>query len=539
MTPDATAEHHASLAVTYGTPLYVYDLDRVRRAADDLTGTLPSPSTLLYSLKANPHPDLVRELLARGARPEISSSGELAAAIEAGGSPSEFFYTGPGKTAEEIALAIDAGVRTFSVESPRDLHRVAAVARTRAVVVDALLRVNGSEAAGGAGMRMTGEASQFGTDVEVLRARREELHGPEVEGVRLAGFHFYPLTNASDEDVLVAELLGSVALAAALEDEIGVEVRVLDLGGGFGCPFARPGERPAYPGLRAKLEAGLDERFPGWRDGAPQVYFESGRHLVGDAGTLLTAVSDVKTSRDTRFAVLDSGIHHLGGLSGIGRLLPLSAVPTLVTGPDVDDGATAQPTKLVGPLCTPADTLGRGAPDLPPLESGDILAVPNVGAYGATASLLGFLSRPGAAEVVVRGGTVVSASRLTLVRASVEPRQTASDDIGAGPEAVVPEAALVDTVSGPAIGDVTVGRPWDDRFVPVLVEVLPRLAEQSALEPGSSLRSVGLDSLAMVDLLVRLEEEYGVSIPDDALDRDAFDTPGSLWQVLEGARRSG
>ena len=74
MTPYTTAERHASLAATYGTPLYVYDLDRVCRAADDLSGALPAPSTLLYSLKANPHPDVLRELLARGARPEISSS---------------------------------------------------------------------------------------------------------------------------------------------------------------------------------------------------------------------------------------------------------------------------------------------------------------------------------------------------------------------------------------------------------------------------------------------------------------------------------
>ena len=405
------------------------------------------------------------------------------------------------------------------------------------MVVDALLRVNGSEASGGAGMRMTGEASQFGTDVDVLRERRGELRGPDLDGVRLAGFHFYPLTNASDEDVLVGELLSSIAMAATLEYQLGIEVRVLDLGGGFGCPFARPGERPTYPGLRAKVEAGLDERFPGWRDGAPQVLFESGRHLVGDAGTLLTTVSDVKTSRETRFAVLDSGIHHLGGLSGIGRLLPLSAVPTLVGGDDTSAGERV-PTRLVGPLCTPADTLGRGAPELPPLQAGDVLAVPNVGAYGATASLLGFLSRPGAGEVVLRDGAVVSATRLALVRTAITARTEVDSAIYEGQAAdVLAESptAPADAVPAPRTGS----EPWDERFVPVLHSVLPRLDATHGVSPDTSLRSAGLDSLAMVDLLVRLEEEYGVSIPDDALEGPVFETPGALWEVVDGVQRSG
>ena len=504
---------HTSLIADYGSPLYRYDLDVVDQARADLQAALPTGATVLYSLKANPHVDVVRALLAGGCHPELSSTGELAVALEAGADPAECFYTGPGKTAEEITTALAAGVGTFSVESITDLHRVASVARALGRVVDCLLRVNGGEAPSGAGMRMTGEASQFGSDIEVLVERRAELSGAAVEGVNVVGFHFYPLTNAADEAGLLAELLGSIRTAARLRTELGLTVRLLDLGGGFACPFARAGERPRYTGLREPLEAELDEHFAGWRDGDVRVFFESGRHLVGTSGTLFCTVSDVKDSRGARFTVLDTGINHLGGLSGIGRLLPLSAVPEPAD--ESERSGVAEKVRLVGPLCTPADTLGRGAPELPAPYPGQVLAVPNVGAYGATASLIGFLSRPAAAEVAVRGDEVVSATRLTLQRVALTPL----------PEALVPE--LTPTTEDDR-------GPWDDAYPEVLRSVLPRLA--APVGTGASLRAAGLDSLALVELLVRLEDAYSVTIPDEALTPEAFETPASLWETVTAAR---
>jgi diaminopimelate decarboxylase len=496
---------HTTLIDAYGSPLYRYDLDRVDAALTDLRDALPVGATVLYSLKANPHVDVVRTLVAGGCHAELSSTGELAAALAAGAVPADCLYTGPGKTAEEITTALEAGVTTFSVESVTDLHRVAGVARGLGRTVDCLLRVNGGEAPSGAGMRMTGEASQFGSDIEVLVARKAELDAP---GARVAGFHFYPLTNAADEAGLLAELLGSIRTAARLRTELGVDVRLLDLGGGFACPFAREGERPRYTGLRAPLQAALDEHFP---DGV-RVFFESGRHLVGDSGTLLCTVSDVKDSRGARFAVLDTGIHHLGGLSGIGRLLPLSAEPLAAN--EAERAGEQERVRLVGPLCTPADTLGRGTPSLPNPYPGQVLEIPNVGAYGATASLIGFLSRPAAAEVAVRGTEVVSATRLSLERVPLEPRTTP-------------------LTTPPATPEHDLG-PWDDSYPTVLRSVLPRLA--TPVVPDDSLRAAGLDSLALVELLVRLEDAFAVSIPDDALVPEAFATPASLWETVQAAR---
>ncbi|MFD7032586.1 type III PLP-dependent enzyme [Streptomyces sp. NPDC059917] len=410
----------AELALRYGSPLYVYDLTRVERAAADLRAALPERSHLYYSLKANPHPELVRTLRLAGCRPEICSTGELAAALTAGFDAVDCLYGGPGKTAAELGEALAAGVRTFSVESPADLRRVGAAARARGVTARCLLRVNGAGAGAGVGLRMTGGASQFGHDIADGLPDIAEL---DVPGTELWGLHFFPLTNAVDPQGLLAEAVASIRTAAALEAHWGRPLRMLDLGGGFACPYAAPGERPLYDVLRAPLEAALDEHLPGWR-GRLELAFESGRYLVGDSGRLVCTVTEVKESRGTTYGVLDSGINHLGGLSGVGRLPSLRAEPLHLTDADPDADPDAEPAAsgpatrrvaLVGPLCTPADVISRATEAVVP-RPGALLAVPNVGAYGATASLLGFLGRPAPAEITVRDGRVVSADRLALTR---------------------------------------------------------------------------------------------------------------------------
>ena len=275
---------------------------------------------------------------------------------------------------------------------------------------DCVLRINAAGAPGAAGLRMTGSASQFGFDLDALLGAPERL---KVHGTRVVGLHFFPLTNARDEESLRAELVQSIATAAELRSALGIELRLVDLGGGFAAPYAVPGERPRYTALREAVTGALDDHLPGWREGAPVVAFESGRHLVGDSGELVCTVTDVKDSRGTSYAVLDSGINHLGGFSGLGRLLPMSARP-VTTGADPDPESPGRAT-LAGPLCTPADVLGRNV-ELPGLQPGQLISFPNVGAYGITASLLGFLGHPAPAEVVTDGGEVVTVTRLALHR---------------------------------------------------------------------------------------------------------------------------
>ncbi|QQQ78207.1 alanine racemase [Saccharothrix sp. 6-C] len=396
---------HRSLAARFGTPLYVYDLDDVAAAHGALRAALPDPCELFYAFKANPHPDVARALREGGGRAcgaEISSTGELAAARAAGYPTSSCLYTGPGKTRAELAEAVAGGVRLFSAESETDLRRIGAAADERQVVVDCLLRVNSPASAAATGLRMTGVPSRFGIDAETLPDALPRLL--DVPGTRVIGAHFFPLSNADDEQSLVDEFRRTVEVAARLRDDAGLPLRFLDLGGGFAAPYGVPGERPAYPKLRAELEDALDLHLPGWREGRPRLAFESGRHLVGGSGSLVAEVLDVKHSRGQVFVVLDAGINAFGGLSGLGRLLPASVRP-------VGGGRGSVVATLTGPLCTPGDLLGRDL-TLPDLAVGDVVAIPNAGAYGLTASLVRFLGREAPAEVVVRGDTVVSVSRL-------------------------------------------------------------------------------------------------------------------------------
>ncbi|MBF9130922.1 type III PLP-dependent enzyme [Plantactinospora sp. S1510] len=396
----------------YGTPLYVYRLDAVRDAVDGIRRSLPDEVRLLYSAKANPHPAILRAVTAHGAGLEVSSVGEVAAATGIGAVAGELLYTGPGKTVGEMTSAIRTGIRRFSVESLVDRDRLAASAGDSAV--DYLVRINAPGQRRGAGLRMTGKPSQFGVDSADLVAWPELLR--PVGRTRPVGFHIFSATNVPDEAALLTELETNIGTAVWAAEQSGFTATTIDIGGGFGAPYAAPGRRPDYPGLRVGLSRALDRALPGWRSGEPRVVVESGRHLVAESGTLLTTVLDVKTSGPHTYLVCDAGINALGGMHGLGRLLSLAAQPV---GPDHDD--TTSTTILVGPLCTPMDILSRSATVTRPAV-GQVLAIPNVGAYGLTASLVAFLGRELPVEVVLDGHEVVDARRLSLT-ASAAPRQ--------------------------------------------------------------------------------------------------------------------
>ena len=122
---------YEKLAAEYGTPLYVYDVEEVLTAREQLFAQLPEPFELFFALKANPHPDLLRALRSGGGRrcrAEISSTGELANALAAGFDGGECLYTGPGKTFGELREAMTLGVRMFSTDSVTDVQHVGQVA---------------------------------------------------------------------------------------------------------------------------------------------------------------------------------------------------------------------------------------------------------------------------------------------------------------------------------------------------------------------------------------------------------------------------
>jgi len=387
-----------SLLRTYGSPLYAYDLDEADRRARSLLAVLPPGASLYYSLKANPLPALVRALKEQGCGAEVSSLGELAVASDAGVDPSRTLFGGPGKTSEEMTAALAAGVRHFSCESWVDVRRLDDVARRAGIRAQVLLRINPAVPPQ-ARLAMTGVPSQFGFEEDALTVAGR----PELRSVDLVGVHVYYGTQIS-ADTLVETTRSALEAAARVSSRLEFPCRIVDAGGGFPWPYASTG---AGPDLGAAKEpyADLAARHELARTSA--LWFESGRYMCAASGTLLATVVDVKESKGRKFVVLDTGINHLGGMSGLGRIARQS-ISLIALARDATDSETVD---VVGPLCSPLDSLARGI-SAPPLRPGDPVAIPNVGAYGLTASLIGFLGHPPPAEVAFRGDRVTAAYRL-------------------------------------------------------------------------------------------------------------------------------
>lgn len=390
----------ASLATDYDTPFYAYDLGAVERYTQELKASLPEGAQLYHSFKANPLPAVAGQIREGGARAEITSEGELAAALEAGHEAGQALYGGPGKTAAEIAAAVKAGVRWFSCESWTDLTRLSQAASAAAVELNLLLRVNPAEAPN-ARLAMTGVESQFGFDESLFQepGAAEKVRLP---GIRLAGVHVYFGTQVASVQALADNTRRALETAARVETALGFQCSVVNAGGGFPWPYANNATVPDLSGLREALtEIWRASPFPA----RAELWFEAGRYLCAGAGTLVSRVLDVKKSRTRTFVVMDTGIHHLGGMAGLGRI-PRGAV----TFENLSrSGGLPITADIVGPLCTPLDSLARGTV-LPAVEPGDLLAVPNVGAYGLTASLIGFLSHSAPNEISYRDGKVVQVS---------------------------------------------------------------------------------------------------------------------------------
>lgn len=385
------------LADQFETPFYAYDLAEVKLRTQDLRDSLPEGARLLHSFKANPLPAIAEKIRLGGATAEITSEGELQAAKLAGHDLREALYGGPGKTVSEITSAMAAGVRWFSCESWRDLERISAVANQRAADAQILLRVNPAEAPQ-ARLAMTGVESQFGFDESLLLApgAREKLQLPHV---KIRGIHVYFGTQVASVEALTQNTQRALETAERLEKALGFVCSVVNAGGGFPWPYANQGATPDLQGLKAALTATW-EASP--LHETAELWFEAGRYLCASSGTLVSRVLDVKPSRSRTFVVLDTGIHHLGGMAGLGRI-PRSAVTFQNLSRHSENEVTAD---IVGPLCTPLDSLARGL-KMPDVAPGDLLAVPNVGAYGLTASLIGFLSHPAPAEIAYLDGEVV------------------------------------------------------------------------------------------------------------------------------------
>jgi diaminopimelate decarboxylase len=388
----------AALVARHGSPLYVYDAETLRRRYRALRHALAGFADVFYSIKANPNPAVAAVLVEEGAGLEIASGAEFLLARKAGCAPDRILFAGPGKSPAELELAVAGGIGEVHLEGFEDIALAGHAAERFGRRVAVSIRVNPSAAARGGAMRMGGKPAAFGFD--------EELMGEAVAAIReqpqldLHGIHLFAGTQILDADVLLTQWRHGLGLAAALADLAGRPLASIDLGGGLGIPY-HVGDATldlAALGEGARQLAAEVAQDPRLR--RARILVEPGRYLAGPAGVYLMTVRAVKESRGQRFVITDGGMHHHLAASGnlgqvIKRDYPLLAATCR-------DGPARGQTFVVGPLCTPLDTLGRQTP-LASVEPGDVIAVLQSGAYGLTSSPVGFLSHPMPAEVLIDG----------------------------------------------------------------------------------------------------------------------------------------
>lgn len=378
----------ACLAVAaHGTPAFGYRLDIARERFTALRRALPERVHLAYAVKANPGGRLLQELARLGAWFDCASAGEVGAvgaAVRAVGGARlpapRLVLAGPGKSDADLRAGYAAGAR-IQVDGIEDVERLAAL-HTGPAPLPVSVRVHPatgvSEASpiiGGAG------PSAFGVDEEDLPGFVEACS--RYPQVRLAGLQVFAASNELDVDTLLANHAAALAIGRRLQQDLGVRLDLIDLGGGLGIPYAPDEPELDIGGLGAGLEWLL--RDNPWFAG--RLLLEPGRWLAGPTGVYLARVVRVKRSRGETFAVLEGGINHL-----LRPLLTGQAFPVRVVGREPDRPGEPTSYTLAGPLCTSLDRLGTAV--LPPLAPGDLLAFGQAGAYAATQAMTHFLSHP-------------------------------------------------------------------------------------------------------------------------------------------------
>jgi diaminopimelate decarboxylase len=375
------------------TPFFAYDRALLTGRVALLRDTLPRGVELSYAVKANPMPAVVQHLSGLVDGFDVASGRELRTALDTPLRPERISFAGPGKTPEELAQAVAAGV-TVTLESPTEADRVVATGERLAIRPRVAVRVNPDFQIKGSGMRLGGGPQQFGVDSEQVPGLLKELARADVE---MVGFHVFAGSQNLQADILSEAQRKTVELVLRLAADAPAPLRYLNLGGGFGIPYFdkdRPLDLPVIAENLAGLLAGsIRPRLPQAR-----VVIELGRYLVGECGVYVTRVLDRKQSRGRTYLVVDGGLHHQLAASGnFGQVIRRN-YPVAI-GNRIDQPST-EPVTVVGCLCTPLDVLGDNLP-LPPAEIGDLVVIFQAGAYGLTASPTAFLSHPAPVEVLV------------------------------------------------------------------------------------------------------------------------------------------
>ena len=387
-----------AIAHAVGTPVFVYSANAMRAQARALRAALSSldDPLIAFAVKANPNIAVLTTLAKEGLGADVVSGGEYLRARAAGVAPDRIVFSGVGKTAEEMHIALAGGLCQFNLESFPEAEMLSKIALSMGRTAPVAFRVNPDVDAGSHAKISTGAAhNKFGIPIsEALEAcaALRGLGGLEFQG--LAVHIGSQLTSLAPLEIAIARLGEAIA---ALRSH-GHEVSTADLGGGLGVHYdpalPPPPSVEDYGAMVARLTHGWDVRL----------IFEPGRLIVGDAGILLTEVVRIKPGLKNPFVIVDAAMNDLMRPSLYDAWHEISAVaPT----------GERMIADVVGPICESGDVFAV-ARRLDRVEAGDLMVIRTAGAYAATMAGT-YNSRALTPEVLVDGAdwAVVRARRGT------------------------------------------------------------------------------------------------------------------------------
>lgn len=384
------------LAAKFGTPLYVYSRRTFKEHYTRLRDAFAELDPLIcFSVKSCPNTQICRLAREMGGGFDVVSGGELFRALRAGADPASIVFAGVGKTEQELGEALSAKVGLINVESEAELELLESLARTAGAVVDVALRVNPDVDPHTHEYTTTGrKETKFGVDLEHAPAIFDRFG--DSEHVRLRGVHVHIGSPIHHVDAFAQGVQRGLEVLDQM-NAAGSSVDTLDIGGGYGAHYQD--EESPTPADYAKRVVPL------LRGRGLRIIMEPGRMLAANAGIILTRVLYVKQSGERRFVIVDASMNELlrPALYGAYHFVwPVAAgefVPSSRKEQQPFDGLVT--CDVVGPVCESSDFLAKHR-GLPPVKSGDLLAVFTAGAYGMAMSSQ-YNSRPRAAEVLVSG----------------------------------------------------------------------------------------------------------------------------------------
>lgn len=352
------------LAAEYGSPLLVLSLEQVKKNYELLKKHMPRVQ-VHYAIKANPHPEILRVMKEMGSCFDVASDGEIRTLHDMGVEGERLIYANPVKTGVGLKACNDCGVRKMTFDSASEIAKIQAACPGTKVLLR--LRIDNSSAHVDLNKKF-GAARENALDL-MLKAKDA--------GLDMAGIAFH----VGSQTVSAEPYLHALDIARELFEEAkaaGLELRILDIGGGF--PIPEPKVKFNLPEMLQQINARLDEDFPN-----VEIWSEPGRYICGTAVNLITSVIGVTERGGQPWYFLDEGLY--GTFSGVifdqwdFKLISFK------------EGEERVAATFAGPSCDSLDIMFRGRMTAP-LEVGDLLLVPACGAYtSASATTFNGFSR--------------------------------------------------------------------------------------------------------------------------------------------------